>query len=964
MKCINKNILAIKLSSSIKLYFILVFMPIMILIAGTYGIGKLKMMTQITGTIYTDRLIPIEQLSTIRFSYGTKLLFIISEIKNHQLTYEQAKIQLEESEQKGNSMWKAYLRTFLTQEEKVLIRETNVMMGKADPALAKLKIILSAKDSVALDDFVLKDLPRAIIPVTLKINELIELQIKVSEEKFRISNEIYHTTQRNLYIFLILSLLLGFYIIMKVRFFIKKLKISNRKIIQSENKFREFIKYAGDSIFMIDSKFHITEMNDSACNLLNYSEEELLNMKIYELMTETDQLLFPVSTKIVDEEGGLLHERKLTRKDGSLVDVEVNVRSIEGIGYIAIIRDITQRKHSETKIKESEEKFRMSFMTSHDAFYIGSLNKGHIIDVNDSFCDIFGYTKEEIIGKTILDLNIYANPEDRTSIIEGLKTNGYVKDIELMCRKKSGEPIFTSISGNIFQMNDELVCMAVIRDITERKKTEVIIKEQSDIFAAIIENANESICLLSPDLKVLQFNKTAKEKLLANRAKEIYLGANFKEYLHIGTENVFMPMFNDALTGKYTTLESYQKDIHGNSFWLRTKMYPIYDTLNELIGVTVLSENITDRKKIETQLEQSEERNRSLIENISDSIVLINDNWEMVYQSPSYVRTSGFSFKEHKGKTVLDIMYPDDVQRGRKIIEKAKASPKTATPFQLRILHKKGHFIWIEGTITNLLQNDSVKAYVLNYRDITLRKLMESERLKITSEILQRNRDLEQFAYIISHNLRAPVANIIGITDYLKDKDIDQAEKDQMSDGLIISARALDVVIHDLNTILQTKQEINEKKETVKFSEILENVKLSVATLIKNNQVVFYSDFSEIDEMVSLKSYMHSIFYNLVSNSIKFRQPEITPIIKIKSKLTENKIELIFKDNGVGIDLKKNSDQIFGLYKRFHTHVEGKGMGLYMVKTQVETLGGKISMESKPYKETKFIIKFKIKKNN
>ena len=95
--------------------------------------------------------------------------------------------------------------------------------------------------------------------------------------------------------------------------------------------------------------------------------------------------------------------------------------------------------------------------------------------------------------------------------------------------------------------------------------------------------------------------------------------------------------------------------------------------------------------------------------------------------------------------------------------------------------------------------------------------------------------------------------------------------------------------------------------------------------------------------MITLKSYMHSIFYNLISNSLKYRKPDIAPVIEIRSRKLDDRIELYFKDNGIGIDMEKNGDMLFGLYKRFNQHIaEGKGMGLFMVKTQVETIGGKI----------------------
>ena len=128
--------------------------------------------------------------------------------------------------------------------------------------------------------------------------------------------------------------------------------------------------------------------------------------------------------------------------------------------------------------------------------------------------------------------------------------------------------------------------------------------------------------------------------------------------------------------------------------------------------------------------------------------------------------------------------------------------------------------------------------------------------------------------------------------------------------------------------------------------------------MINNDQVQIITDFSEAEELVSIRSYLYSIFLNLVSNSIKYKRPGIKPIIEITSAKIKNKIQLTFKDNGLGIDLKNKEDEIFGLYKRFHDHVDGKGLGLFMVKTQVESLGGKIMVASEVNKGSEFRIEF------
>ena len=175
------------------------------------------------------------------------------------------------------------------------------------------------------------------------------------------------------------------------------------------------------------------------------------------------------------------------------------------------------------------------------------------------------------------------------------------------------------------------------------------------------------------------------------------------------------------------------------------------------------------------------------------------------------------------------------------------------------------------------------------------------------------------------------------------------------------SVAKLDEVIADLNNILQVRLKLNEKKELVHFSTLVNDIHLSIAAFFEKEKAVVVWDFSEVDEMLTIKSYLHSIFYNLISNSLNYHQPDIPPVIEIKSRKLNDKIELVFKDNGMGIDLKKNGNRVFGLYKRFHSKsTEGKGMGLYMVKTQVESLGGKISIESEVNKGTTFKIEFKI----
>jgi DNA-binding response OmpR family regulator/signal transduction histidine kinase len=237
-------------------------------------------------------------------------------------------------------------------------------------------------------------------------------------------------------------------------------------------------------------------------------------------------------------------------------------------------------------------------------------------------------------------------------------------------------------------------------------------------------------------------------------------------------------------------------------------------------------------------------------------------------------------------------------------------------------------------------------------------KQADEERTKMTADIVQRNKNLEQFSYIISHNLRAPVANILGLTNILQAIENDTAEGKKITGYLDTAAKNLDKVIRDINEILAMKHDVNERKQSIVFSSLLDEIMSGMQNNINEVPVHIISDFSQAEGMLTIKSYLYSIFSNLISNSIKYRQRFIKPVIEISSVRLKNKIQLIFKDNGLGIDIKKNGRDVFGLYKRFHNHVEGKGMGLYMVKAQLETLGGAIFVESEVNKGTEFRIEF------
>jgi signal transduction histidine kinase len=224
-------------------------------------------------------------------------------------------------------------------------------------------------------------------------------------------------------------------------------------------------------------------------------------------------------------------------------------------------------------------------------------------------------------------------------------------------------------------------------------------------------------------------------------------------------------------------------------------------------------------------------------------------------------------------------------------------------------------------------------------------------------ELVVHNNQLEQFAFIAAHNLRSPMARILGLANVFE-LSITEADKEIALRKLVDSTKDMDQVIRDLNLIL------NIQKHTSNL--VIVNLKTSFETVtklleeeIEKTRTKIIKDFTVADKVYAVSPYVDSILYNLISNAIKYRDPERPPVISIKATLDHEFVCLTISDNGLGINLERYGKNMFTLYRRFHTHMEGKGLGLYLVKTQITALGGRIEVESELNKGTTFRVFFK-----
>jgi PAS domain S-box-containing protein len=478
--------------------------------------------------------------------------------------------------------------------------------------------------------------------------------------------------------------------------------------------------------------------------------------------------------------------------------------------------------------------------------------------------------------------------------------------------------------------------------------------ESNKKFETLYQESKDGILLMDGD-RIINCNNIS-EKIFGSSSDKILNKTllDFSPYFQPNGRNSKDKLFkilNDTRNGKGHVFE-WAFNSNGKEFVCEINIFPL--RIDEMNFTGAIIRDITERRNIEAQ-------NQMLLYAIHQSpssIVITNAKGKIEYVNPKFTSITGYNFDEVIGRN------PRILKSGelaKEVYEKLWETITSGLEWRGEFHNKKKNkeLYWEMASISPIKDGyGNITHFIAIKEDITEAKLTRETLDKITKNLIEQNKYLEQFGYIISHNLRAPVANIIGMVNILNEDNIDENDKQELMSGLNYSVKKLDEVIMDLNEILQVKSGINEVKEKVYFSKKVEDVKESISKIIEEESAEIKYDFSEADEIYTIKSYLRSIFYNLITNSIKYRKKDQPPLIEIKSKRRNDGIELVFKDNGLGIDLTKKGDQVFGLYKRFHSHTEGKGLGLFMTKMQVEALNGKIEIKSEVDKGTEFIITF------
>ncbi|MCF6130667.1 PAS domain S-box protein [Flavobacterium wongokense] len=377
--------------------------------------------------------------------------------------------------------------------------------------------------------------------------------------------------------------------------------------------------------------------------------------------------------------------------------------------------------------------------------------------------------------------------------------------------------------------------------------------------------------------------------------------------------------------------------------------------------VSIMKKPAQLQKKVFQQaqkIHESETEFKTLFEQAPVGIAKVDsDNGDFITVNSEFCRIVGYPEEELTNSNFQKITHPDDLENNINCLHKLKDGSLHEFAMEKRYLHKSGRTVWVNVIVSKLWKSDgNVKCNIAIVEDITDKKRAEEELKQSFQLVSDQNKRLLNFSYIVSHNLRSHTSNIQTISDFLESAETKE-ERDEMIDLLKRVSDSLNETMSNLNEVVSIRTNINLSIEHLNLNEYIEKAKLILGQQILKKEALVQNLVSKTIVIDYNAAYLESILFNMISNAIRYshndRKPEI--ILSFDEETKSLKIQ----DNGIGIDLKKNGDKLFGMYKTFNNNPDSKGIGLFLVKNQVDAMGGKIRAESKLNEGTTFTIYFK-----
>ena len=789
-----------------------------------------------------------------------------------------------------------------------------------------------------------------------------------------------------------------------------------KELLASELKFRSIFDNSIDAIGVSRNDLHIV-VNQAYLQMFGYAtSESLAGTSIFDLIAPSEWAKIPEYTRqFAGKNLPAIYETRGIRRDRSEFDMEVHVSSYKlsnELYDLSILRDITERKRAEEALRESEQKFSILFEKATFAISLSRMPDGVIVDVNEAFEKIFGYTKQEAIGKTSLELGINPDAEGRARILAFLKEQGSARNLELALHPKSGEVRIFIVNVDLVDIGQKKYILNATQDITERKRADEALRASQALFHSLVESMPLNV--VSKDLQgrftfANQHFSVAESKSV----DEIVGRTDFDLYPPDLARKYQEDDRRVMETGQTINIEEEHQPLGGDRAFVQVIKTPLYDANTQVTGVLVMHWDITERKQAEKKLHQQNLRLKTLRE--IDTAILAADSvesivgaalghireliecrraslalvdWETGEALLFDVKAENESFMP-KGTRVLLAMSQDMLPILRMnqsvLINDLTALPDLPPQFQTGInegfrsvcvlpLFSQSNLIGmfsmssetvgffdearinlgreVANQIAIAITQSNLHNELRNFNSVLEQRVREREEL--ITEITAKNAELERFTYMVSHDLKSPLVTMKGFLGYLE-QDALSGNLERLKGDIKRIANAVDKMSQLLDDLLELSRigRFINPPEQIPFEEVAKAGLEMVQAHIEQRRISIDLQ-PDLPVIYGDRVRLIEVLQNLIDNAAKYMGDQPMPRIEIGRCGEEDDKPLFYvRDNGVGIALEYR-EKIFGLFNKLDARTEGTGIGLALVKRIIEFHGGRIWVESKVGKGSTF----------
>ncbi|HEY4798507.1 MAG TPA: PAS domain S-box protein, partial [Bacteroidia bacterium] len=568
--------------------------------------------------------------------------------------------------------------------------------------------------------------------------------------------------------------------------------------------------------------------------------------------------------------------------------------------------------------------------------------------VNPATLDILGYKEDEIIEKSFSE---FIHPDDLQPTIdekERQKKIGTTMNFENRYVCKDGTIKWLSWRANFNKV--EKLTYATARDITARKLSEQIVQR----YKFIVTSSSDMMALVDRNYTYLFVNESYAQGF--NLKQEDFMELTIVKLLGKDFfESTIKPYADHCMKGNVLNSQEWLKfPAHPKRYVDVT--YSPYKVNGQIEGFVVRARDISALKKTEEDLKASNQL-LSLAQKSAEAGIWF---WDMEANTLQWTDEIFFLFglnpktSQATFNTWYQVLHPDDIENATQVLNDSVKN-KTLYESEYRIIYPDRQIHWISARGNTTYDNNDKPVKMAGFCiDITEKKIAENKLKEYSAALENINKYLENFGYVAVHDFKSPISNLQSLLCMLEEENGIKSEALPLFEKAKLALDNLHSKVLLLNEAINIGRTDAHQNENLSFEKIFSEIRLEHENQIKESGATIHADFSKCTRVTYPVIHLQSLMQNLLSNALKYRRPDVDPIIKISTSLENEYPCLIIEDNGLGIDLQLQKHKLFGLFKRFHTHVEGKGIGLYIVNSIVNAHNGKIEVTSEVNKGTTF----------